>query len=97
MPTQTPRARPRTKQNSQKQGGQNGQNRGERAARPVRKTGEHTALRSEKPAKAPARTADEDPGLLLISRKPPAQKFASFEEYMKSRGGPGAPIEGEEQ
>ena len=85
------------KQNSQKQGGQNGQNLGERAARPVRKTGEHTALRSEKPAKAPARTADEDPGLLLISRKPPAQKFASFEEYMKSRGGPGAPIEGEEE
>ena len=53
--------------------------------------------RNEKPAKAPARTADEDPGLLLISRKPPAQKFASFEEYMKSRGGPGAPIEGEEE
>ena len=97
------------KQNSQKQGGQNGQNRGERAAapargpkqapaaRPARETGEHTARRSEKPAKAPARTADEDPGLLLISRKPPAQKFASFEEYMKSRGGPGAPIEGEEE
>ena len=97
------------RQNSQKQGGQNGQNRGERAAapargpkqapaaRPVRETGEHTARRSEKPAKAPARTADEDPGLLLISRKPPAQKFASFEEYMKSRGGPGAPIEGEEE
>ena len=97
------------RQNSQKQGGRNGQNRGERAAapargpkqapaaRPVRETGEHTARRSEKPAKAPARTADEDPGLLLISRKPPAQKFASFEEYMKSRGGPGAPIEGEEE
>ena len=97
------------RQNSQKQGSQNGQNRGERAAapargpkqapaaRPVRETGEHNARRSEKPAKAPARTADEDPGLLLISRKPPAQKFASFEEYMKSRGGPGAPIEGEEE
>ena len=97
------------RQNSQKQGGQNGQNRGERAAapargpkqapaaRPVRETGEHNARRNEKPAKAPARTADEDPGLLLISRKPPAQKFASFEEYLKSRGGPGAPIEGEEE
>ena len=97
------------RQNSQKQSGRNGQNRGERAAapargpkqapaaRPVRETGEHNARRSEKPAKAPARTADEDPGLLLISRKPPAQKFASFEEYMKSRGGPGAPIEGEEE
>ena len=97
------------RQNSQKQGGRNGQNRGERAAapargpkqapaaRPARETGEHNARRSEKPAKAPARTTDEDPGLLLISRKPPAQKFASFEEYMKSRGGPGAPIEGEEE
>ena len=97
------------RQNSQKQGGRNGQNRGERAAapargpkqapaaRPVREAGDRNARRSEKPAKAPARTADEDPGLLLISRKPPAQKFASFEEYMKSRGGPGAPIEGEEE
>ena len=97
------------RQNSQKQGGQNGQNRGERAAapargpkqapaaRPAREAGDRNARRGEKPAKAPARTADEDPGLLLISRKPPAQKFASFEEYMKSRGGPGAPIEGEEE
>ena len=97
------------RQNSQKQGSQNGQNRGERAAapargpkqafaaRPAREAGDRNARRSEKPAKAPARTADEDPGLLLISRKPPAQKFASFEEYMKSRGGPGAPIEGEEE
>lgn len=97
------------RQNSQKQGSQNGQNRGERAAapargpkqafaaRPAREAGDRNARRGEKPAKAPARTADEDPGLLLISRKPPAQKFASFEEYMKSRGGPGAPIEGEEE
>ena len=97
------------RQNSQKQGGRNGQNRGERAAapargpkqafaaRPAREAGDRTARRGEKPAKAPARTPDEDPGLLLISRKPPAQKFASFEEYMKSRGGPGAPIEGEEE
>ena len=94
------------RQNSQKQGSQN---RGERAAapargpkqafaaRPAREAGDRNARRGEKPAKAPARTADEDPGLLLISRKPPAQKFASFEEYMKSRGGPGAPIEGEEE
>ena len=94
------------RQNSQKQGSQN---RGERAAapargpkqafaaRPAREAGERNARRGEKPAKAPARTPDEDPGLLLISRKPPAQKFASFEEYMKSRGGPGAPIEGSEE
>ena len=70
----------------------------ESAAPAAREPAEHTGpRRNEKPAKAPARLADEDPGLLLISRKPPAQKFASFEEYMKSRGGPGAPIEGEEE
>ena len=98
------------KQGGSRQGNQNGQPRAERAAaparspkqapaaRPAREPAEHTGpRRSEKPAKAPARLADEDPGLLLISRKPPAQKFASFEEYMKSRGGPGAPIEGEEE
>ena len=98
------------KQGGSRQGSQNGQPRAERAAaparspkrapaaRPAREPAEHTGpRRSEKPAKAPARLADEDPGLLLISRKPPAQKFASFEEYMKSRGGPGAPIEGEEE
>lgn len=95
------------KQGGSRQGSQNGQGRSERApargpkqapARPAREPAEHTGpRRSEKPAKAPARLADEDPGLLLISRKPPAQKFASFEEYMKSRGGPGAPIEGEEE
>ena len=95
------------KQGGSRQGSQNGQPRAERAAAPARspkrtpaarEPAEHTGpRRNEKPAKAPARLADEDPGLLLISRKPPAQKFASFEEYMKSRGGPGAPIEGEEE
>lgn len=35
----------------------------------------------------------EDPGLLLISRKPPVQKFASFEAYMEAHGGATAPIE----
>ena len=35
----------------------------------------------------------EDLGLLLISRKPPVQKFASFEAYMEAHGGATAPIE----
>ena len=35
----------------------------------------------------------EEPGLLLISRKPPVQKFASFEAYMEAHGGATAPIE----
>lgn len=29
---------------------------------------------------------NDDPGLTLISRRPPAQKFASFEEFLQSRG-----------
>ena len=38
-------------------------------------------------------TKDEDPGLVLISRRPPQQKFTSFEEYMNAHGGATAPIE----
>ena len=40
---------------------------------------------------APGR--DEDPGLVLISRRPPQQKFTNFEEYMNAHGGATAPIE----
>ncbi|MGN0707598.1 MAG: DEAD/DEAH box helicase [Faecalibacterium sp.] len=40
---------------------------------------------------SPAR--DDDPGLVLISRRPPQQKYASFEEYMNAHGGATAPIE----
>ena len=36
---------------------------------------------------------DDDPGLVLISRRPPQQKFSSFEEYMDAHGGATAPIE----
>ena len=36
---------------------------------------------------------DEDPGLMLISRRPPQQKYTSFEEYMNAHGGATAPIE----
>ena len=39
---------------------------------------------------------DDDPGLLLITRRPPKQKFANFEEYIAAHGGATAPIEGEE-
>ena len=38
---------------------------------------------------------EEDPGLLLITRRPPKQKFASFEEYIAAHGGVTAPVEGE--
>ena len=36
---------------------------------------------------------DDDPGLVLISRRPPQQKFSNFEEYMAAHGGATAPIE----
>ena len=41
--------------------------------------------------------SSEDPGLLLISRKPPVQKFASFEAYMEAHGGVTFPISDEEE
>ncbi len=36
---------------------------------------------------------EDEPGLLLISRRPPQQKYSSFEEYMEAHGGASAPIE----
>ena len=46
------------------------------------------------PARRGRSTArDEDPGLMLISRRPPQQKYTSFEEYMNAHGGATAPIE----
>ena len=40
-----------------------------------------------------AAARDEDPGLVLISRRRPQQKFTNFEEYMNAHGGATAPIE----
>ncbi|MGN0662705.1 MAG: DEAD/DEAH box helicase [Faecalibacterium sp.] len=55
------------------------------------------APRAPKPEPAPRRSRaaarDDDPGLVLISRRPPQQKFSSFEEYMAAHGGATAPIE----
>lgn len=39
---------------------------------------------------------DEDPGLELITRRPPKQKFANFEEYIAAHGGVTVPVEGDE-
>ena len=39
------------------------------------------------------RIAPAAPGLMLISRRPPQQKYTSFEEYMDAHGGATAPIE----
>ena len=67
--------------------------------------GRQNASRNAQPAPARAPRAessrrgraaaarDEDPGLVLISRRPPQQKFTNFEEYMNAHGGATAPIE----
>ena len=89
--------------------GQNGQSRparsgrnerternGDRAARPAQNSAQSAKPRSERssqPARAAAPSRDEDPGLVLISRRPPQQKFTNFEEYMNAHGGATAPIE----
>ena len=53
---------------------------------------------ASQPKGRPGRPArSEDPGLVLISRRPPQQKFSSFEEYMAAHGGATAPIEDHSQ
>src|SRR5699024_6508423 len=58
--------------------------------------------RSEEPRRVPSPrrgrqpAAEEDPGLVLISRRPPKQKYANFEEYIAAHGGVTAPLPGED-
>ena len=63
----------------------------------------HTAPAQE-PARAPKpqraargahRMVEEDPGLELITRRPPKQKFSNFEEYLAAHGGMTVPLPGE--
>ena len=77
----------RPAQNSQSQQGSRNVVQSSRPARPAKSE----APRSRSRNAAPAR--DEDPGLMLISRRPPQQKFTNFEEYMTAHGGATAPIE----
>ena len=64
------------------------QNEGSRRSRgPQQEQTQRPARRSRAPQR------EEDPGLVLISRRPPQQKFTSFEEYMNAHGGATAPIE----
>ena len=91
-------ARPGSSAQNQQGGENRSQNNGPRG----RGQGQ-SASRSAQPARAPradsarrGRTQpvkDEDPGLVLISRRPPQQKFTNFEEYMNAHGGATAPIE----
>ena len=77
----------RPAQNSQSQQSSRNNRNAVQSSRPAKSE----APRSRSRNTAPAR--DEDPGLMLISRRPPQQKFTNFEEYMTAHGGATAPIE----
>ena len=80
----------RPAQNSQNQQGSRNNRNEVQSSRPTRPA-KSEAPRGRSRNAAPAR--DEDPGLMLISRRPPQQKFTNFEEYMTAHGGATAPIE----
>ena len=80
----------RPAQNSQSQQGSRNNRNEVQSSRPTRPA-KSEAPRGRSRNAAPAR--DEDPGLMLISRRPPQQKFTNFEEYMTAHGGATAPIE----
>ena len=80
----------RPAQNSQNQQGSRNNRNEVQSSRPARPVKSETPRGRSRNA-APAR--DEDPGLMLISRRPPQQKFTNFEEYMTAHGGATAPIE----
>ena len=80
----------RPAQNSQSQQGSRNNRNAVQSSRPARPA-KSEAPRGRSRNAAPAR--DEDPGLMLISRRPPQQKFTNFEEYMTAHGGATAPIE----
>ena len=72
---------------------QNGKPRSERSSQPARTPRAPKQETSRGRGRAAAPSRDEDPGLVLISRRPPQQKFTNFEEYMNAHGGATAPIE----
>ena len=80
----------RPTQNSQSQQDSRNNRNAVQSSRPARPA-KSEAPRGRSRNAAPAR--DEDPGLMLISRRPPQQKFTNFEEYMTAHGGATAPIE----
>lgn len=56
----------------------------------------HGQKASSRAARAQRKAVDEDPGLELIARRPPKQKFANFEEYLAAHGGMTVPLPEEE-
>ena len=96
---------PQNNQNANRSGSRRNDRSEQRSARPARNdrgsigSQSRTGSTSRAPKAEPARrnrnaaARDEAPGLMLISRRPPQQKYTSFEEYMDAHGGATAPIE----
>ena len=89
---QAPARQPAKQEPQQPAKSQNAQPKQSRQSEQVKAQPKQSAPRQSGKAQ-PRRTREEDPGLILISRRPPQQKFASFEEYMTAHGGVTAPVE----
>ena len=82
-PAREKNQQPRQNQKAPARGGR--PERSERPARPERsRQNQRPARTAGRPTVPPRAEEDEDAGLLLITRKAPAVKYASFEEYMKN-------------
>lgn len=88
-----PQAEPAAPQPAGRRGRGNSGNGGQAA--PVREQN-HAPKPAPRAARAPRRAAEEDPGLELITRRPPKQKFANFEEYLAAHGGMTVPVQGDD-
>lgn len=76
---------------------QNGSHRGRGGSSAPAKEAAHPAKAAQQRAtRPPRRAAEENPGLELITRRPPKQKFANFEEYLNAHGGMTVPLPEEE-
>lgn len=89
----TPQAEPAAQQPSGRRGRGNGGNGGQTA--PAREQN-HAPKPAPRTVRTPRRAAEEDPGLELITRRPPKQKFANFEEYLAAHGGMTVPVQGDD-
>lgn len=52
----------------------------------------HPGKQPQRAGRSAHRAVEEDPGLELIARRPPKQKFANFEEYLAAHGGMTVPL-----
>ncbi len=92
-------ANPRDERNPRDNRNNNRNDRNDRRGEPARggqaksagKVG-HSGLQTVRSGK-PMRTNEKDPGLVLITKKPPQQKFTDFDSYMSAHGGVSAPVE----